>query len=364
MIKPKPKPSPVGSRAMATVVTVALLLGAWVGLKGTAVPAFASGRDVIRELDPLLFQRYAAPAPPADEAETQPEEAPAEEPDVPVPAEVVSFDEEVGAAMEGLEDRFTSEPVSTPAAERDAGGAGEGAGPQGITEEVPDARFEALFGGGGDVVVEGAAARRSGRAAGDRGGVGLGITERPSAAGSTGAAGSGDASGSGAGAGAAPTLDAPTATRREATAESEVEIGEFEPESFDGSAADRLATWMRRNGAELPVGVRAHMNYQPSFLTSVVPFTSEGREWELFLMFNESLRELHIVLVEGDRSIYMIDRGFQEESRSLREGTVRRVDGEIMAVDSRSVSASGERARDFYNVFLSWWEAVKDDVGN
>lgn len=363
MIKPKPKPSPVGSRAMATVVTVALLLGAWVGLKGTAVPAFASGRDVIRELDPLLFQRYAAPAVPEDEAEaeTEPEEAPVEEPEVP--AEVVSFDEEVGAAMEGLEDRFTSEPLSTPAAERDAGGAGEGAGPAGIAEEVPDARFEALFGGGGDVVVEGAAARRSGRASGDRGGVGLGITEQPSAAGATGVTGAGDRTRSGVAA-AGPALDAPTTTRREATAESEVEIGEFEPESFDGSAADRLATWMRRNPADLPVGVRAHVNFQPSFLTSVVPFTSEGREWELFLMFNESLRELHIVLVEGDRSIYMIDRGFQEESRSLREGTVRRVDGEIMAVDSRSVSASGERARDFYNVFLSWWESVSDDVGS
>lgn len=356
MIKPKPKPSPVASRTMGTVVTVALLLGAWVGLKGTAVPAFASGRDVIRELDPLLFQRYAAPEPPADEAEAQPEEAPVEEPEVPT--EVVSFDEEVGAAMEGLEEMFTSDPVSTPAAEPEAADAAEGAGPAGIAEEVPDARFEALFGGGGDVVVEGAAARRPGRAAGDRGGVGLGITEQPSAAGSTAVPGSRDASAAG------PALAAPGATRREATAESEVEIGEFEPESFDGSAADRLATWMRRNEADLPVGVRAHVNFQPSFLTSVVPFNSEGREWELFLMFNESLRELHIVLVEGDRSIYMIDRGFQEESRSLREGTVRRLDGEIVAVDSRSVSTSGERARDFYNVFLSWWESVKDDVGN
>jgi len=60
----------------------------------------------------------------------------------------------------------------------------------------------------------------------------------------------------------------------------------------------------------------------------------------------------------------MIDRGFQEESRSLREGTVRRLDGRIVAVDSRTASASSERAQDFYNVFLSWWESVNDDAGS
>ncbi len=79
-------------------------------------------------------------------------------------------------------------------------------------------------------------------------------------------------------------------------------------------------------------------------------------------MFNESLRELHIVLVEGDRSVYLIDRGFQEQSRSLREGTVRRFEGEILAVDSRTGAASSDRAREFYNVFLSWWEVAKQDV--
>jgi hypothetical protein len=31
-------------------------------------------------------------------------------------------------------------------------------------------------------------------------------------------------------------------------------------------------------------------------------------------------------------------------------------------VDSRSGAASSDRARDFYNVFLSWWEVAKVDV--
>ncbi|NIR77761.1 MAG: hypothetical protein GWO00_05035, partial [Gemmatimonadetes bacterium] len=322
------------------------------------VPAFSSGRDVIRELDPLLFQRYAAPPPAEESAEPdeadEPEEAPEE------PAEVVSFDEEVGAAVAELERIFAEEEAAPLPAERTTG---DEPGAPGIAEDIPSDRFEALFGGGDALGVAGTtAAPRPGRPGADRGGVGLGITERSAGEAAAGAPGGGaDAPGRG-GADLGAGLEAVTATRREATGESEVVIGEYEAESLTGSEADRLGAWMRGHSAALPVGVRAHVNFEPSFLTSVVPFSSEGREWELFLMFNESLRELHIVLVEGDRSIYMIDRGFQEESRSLREGTVRRVDGEIMAIDSRSASASGERAREFYNVFLSWWESAKDDV--
>ena len=353
MIKPKPKPPATASRATALVMTATFLLGSWAGLKELAVPAFASGRDVIRELDPLLFQRYAAPAPPEEptSAPDQPDEAPesAEE-----PAEVVSFDQEVGAAMEELERMFASDEPAVPAAERSTDGAE--AGSPGIAETPADERFEALFGAGDELAVPGGPAARPGRGADQRGGVGVGITERLGSTEEPETTPTDPVA-------APPVLDAITETRREATAESEVVIGDFEAESFDGSAADRLASWMRNNEAPLPVGVRAHVNFQPSFLTSAVPISAQGREWELFLMFNESLRELHIVLVEGDRSIYMIDRGFQEESRSLREGTVRRLDGEIVAVDSRTASASTDQAQDFYNVFLSWWETVKDDAG-
>lgn len=354
MIKPKPKPSQAPSRAMATLITAALMLGAYVGLKGLAVPAFASSGDVIRELDPLIFERYAAPPPPEDAvAPSADEEESADAAEES--AEVVSFDEEVGAAVEELERIFAEEEAAPPTSDRPGTASEDGA--PGIAEDAAADRFEALFGAGDALDVGDAAERRSAR--GDRGVVGLGINER-----STGEAGGDDQGSARAGEGGAPDLDALTETRRAATVESEVVIGEFEPESFDGTAADRLAAWMREHEAPLPVGVRAHVNFQPSFLTSTVPIVADGREWELFLMFNESLRELHIVLVEGNRSIYMIDRGFQEESRSLREGTVRRTGGEIVAISSRTASASSDRAQDFYNVFLSWWNAVKDDVGS
>ena len=70
MIRPKPKPSAAKPRGIAVGVTALLLVGAQAGLQGLAVPAFASGRSVIRELDPLMLERFAIPPEPATEAET------------------------------------------------------------------------------------------------------------------------------------------------------------------------------------------------------------------------------------------------------------------------------------------------------
>jgi hypothetical protein len=348
VIRPRPKPGDARPRGVAVGFTLLLLVGAQAGLKGVPVPAFASGRDMIRELDPLVFERFATPPPPeapSDVPEDDVPEEPAEEP------ASMTFDQEVGLAMEQLEERFAGDPVAPVVADR-TGPDGDAPG-VGISADVPADRFESLF-GADDGVVVGRAGR--GRATSDRearGGLGIGINERLA----DGPDSTPDVSVAG------PDVAVETGTGRANGAEaSEVEISEFSSESFDGSEADRLALWMRTHPAELPIGVRVHVNYEPTFLTSTALFASEGRNWELFLMFNESLRELHLVLVDGDRSVYLIDRGFLEQSRSLREGTVRRTRGEIIAVDSRSGAASSDRARDFYNVFLSWWEVAKVDV--
>ena len=179
--------------------------------------------------------------------------------------------------------------------------------------------------------------------------VGVGIEERP-------AEDRSDATSSSA---AGPSVAVPVGTARAGVEEGgELQIGTQDAEAFDESSADRLGRWMRENPSDLPIGVRVHMNYEPSFLTAATVFRSDDRSFELFLMYNESLREVHVVLVEGDQSVYLIDRGFQEQSRSLREGSVRRTAGSIVAVDSRSGVASGDRSQEFYNVFLSWWGAV------
>jgi hypothetical protein len=351
MIRPKPKPGQGRQRGVALGVTVALLLGMHAGLKGIPVPAFASSKDVIRELDPLIFERLAAPLPPEDASDPVAEEVSEE---VPNEGEGrPTLEQEVGLAMEQLERRFSSDEGASTAGERspEVGGAPI----SGIADDVAGGRFESLFGTGDEVLVGRASRGRVRQPRSGQAGVGVGITERLADPAEERTAGSADADG--------PAVSVETAAARgDVEGAGEVVIREYESDTFGGSDVELLATWMRANRTELPVGVRVHLDFEPSFLTAAVPFSSEGREWELYLMFNESLRELRIVLVEGDRSVYLIDRGFQEQSQSLREGTVRRSNGEIVAVDSRSGAASSARAREFYNIFLSWWEVAKQDV--
>ena len=349
MIRPKPRPREGKQRGVAVGVTLTLMFGMHAGLKGIPVPAFASSSDVIRELDPLMFERLAAPEPP-EEPSGAPEESVPE--DVPEESAQPSLEQEVGLAMEQLERRFAGDEVAPLVNERSPV---EGEEPlSGIANDAAGGRFESLFGARDEVVV-GRARGRTPPARSEQSALGVGISERLANSAESRPLDSSNASG--------PAVSVETAAERtDAEGASEVVIREYESDSFGGSEADVLAAWMRTHPAELPVGVRVHVNFEASFLTATAPFTSGGREWELFLMFNESLRELHLVLVEGDQSVYLIDRGFQEQSRSLREGTVRRLDGEILAVDSRSGAASSDRTQEFYNVFLSWWEVAKQNV--
>jgi hypothetical protein len=350
MIRPKPAPGPGRARGMATLGTVAILVAAQIGLEGLALPAFASGRSVIRELDPLMFDRFAFRAAPdvsGDVAATPEVETPNSD------APLLTFEQEVGAAMQQLEQLFGADGPTAPALDREES-ARPGSDAGGISADVPVDRFESLFGAGGAGVPGRTGGRRpaAGRAGGA--GIGVGIQERPAAQ---------DVPPSSGGI-TGPGVSVRTGANRSGLAEgAELDITVHDPDAFDGSEADRLALWMESHPADLPVGVRVHVNYEPSFLTAVSTFSSGGREWELYLMFNQALQEVHVVLVEGDRSVYLIDRGFQEQSRSLREGVVRRSAGQIMAIDSRSGAASGEQSRDFYNVFLSWWGVARAESG-
>lgn len=352
MIRPRPKPKLGKTRAAAMILTGVLLLGVQTGLRGIPVPAFASSRDVIRELDPLMLQRFVTPPPTPDAAdgldEAAPEEVPAE------PTETRTFEQEVGSAMEELERLFAEEDVAPLDVDRVADPTASASGIEDVVDDLSDDRFESLFGVADEVV----AGRGRAPTGGDGAGLGIGINERP--------VDSGSASGAGGGLPGTATAAATarTGVERSPTSRSEEPvIDDLAPASFDGSEAQRLGEWMRANRTDLPIGVRVHVNFQPSFLTASAPFASDGAEWEIFLMFNEALEELHIVLVQGDQSVYLIDRGFQEQSRTFREGTVRRAEGTIVAVDSRTGAASSERAQQFYDLFLAWWESVKNDAG-
>lgn len=335
-------------RFIVTASTVVVMLGSYTGLRSTPVPAFGSGAAIIRQLDPLFVERYSAPPVADPEEETVARSANEEE---------AALDREVGSAIEELERRFggSDAPTSrTAAGERTATNGG-------ISADRNDDRFRAVF-GEADAIPDlppraGAIPERI-RATGNaaRGGGGIAIApHRP---------GAGRVVEDVAEATAAPVVVAVGADGRTHAPEAptEVIIHEYRPETFQRTDVALLSDWMTRNPADLPVGVKVHLRQQPTFLTAAMPLVSGDREIELYLMFNPGLRELHIVLVEGDRSVYLIDRGFKEQSRSLREGTVRRLDGEIVAVDSHAGAASSDRAGEFYSIFLSWWEVAKTDA--
>jgi hypothetical protein len=133
-------------------------------------------------------------------------------------------------------------------------------------------------------------------------------------------------------------------------------------EDYTSLEVQKLIQWMKAHPAGLPPGVEQLVGYQPSYLSSKIASlqTSDG-EYEMYLMCKQSLREVHVVLVQGGRARYMVDRSFQKQSRKFRVGPVRRSDDTIVGVQTEARARGGE-AEQFYSVFLSWWEKAKQDV--
>jgi hypothetical protein len=126
-----------------------------------------------------------------------------------------------------------------------------------------------------------------------------------------------------------------------------------------------LVEWMRKNPATLPVPIRRLMaedRWDPSFLSSRVKFGVSEKLYDMLLMCKEEIYEVHIVLVERNDATYLIDRNFQKESNSLRVGGVDISDGDIASVQSQMQAAGDRRTREFYQIFLSWWDSVKHEV--
>ncbi len=125
-----------------------------------------------------------------------------------------------------------------------------------------------------------------------------------------------------------------------------------------------LLEWMRRHPVDLPEVVDRFMGFQPGNLTSRVVFNIEGRRFEMLLLCVEATYEVRVVLLEGDDVTYLIDEGFKKQSNYLRLGNLtRQPNGEIMRFGSVMRAASDRRTQEFYQIFLSWWDTVKDEVG-
>ena len=119
---------------------------------------------------------------------------------------------------------------------------------------------------------------------------------------------------------------------------------------------DELIRWMRLRPGELPSGIKRHTDWRAGNLTSKAVITREGETYELYLLARAPIREIHVVLVTGSKTYYLIDRSFRKEGRKFRTGTARRSEAVITGVVSEERAAASPEAAHFYNVFLSWWQ--------
>ena len=136
-------------------------------------------------------------------------------------------------------------------------------------------------------------------------------------------------------------------------------------EGYDDFAAiyKPLVEWMKLHPAELPDVVKRFMKYQPGDLTSWVNFSIENREFEMFLLCVESTYEVRLALIEQLDVTYLIDQGFRKKSNFLRVGAINRLENnEILKFGTKLRAPSDQRAAEFYQLFLSWWEEVKHEV--
>ncbi len=125
-----------------------------------------------------------------------------------------------------------------------------------------------------------------------------------------------------------------------------------------------LAEWMRKNPRDLSEVVDRFMGYQPGNLTTSETFVVGDRHFEIFLLCVDATYEVRVCLVEGNEITYLIDQGFKKQSNFLRVGSLTRVPGQnaIHRFGSELREASDQRAQQFYQIFLSWWETVRHEV--
>ena len=166
----------------------------------------------------------------------------------------------------------------------------------------------------------------------------------------------------------APALGEPEVARRGANAirvDRPEPMAAAEPEtrrSVQASAdstllkVDAIMEWMQLHASALPPGIRRHVGQRRGDLTARAATVHEGTPFEVFLLARIPVREIHVVLVRGQETYYLIDRSFQREGRSFRTGYARRTSGVIQGVVSEEKPASSREASRFYSVFLAWWD--------
>jgi len=127
---------------------------------------------------------------------------------------------------------------------------------------------------------------------------------------------------------------------------------------LEAEATEKIVQWMRMKQAELPPGIKRHMEYHPGTMTSFASLEYGEENVELYLMVRMPSEELHVVVVRGNATYYVVDPSFKREGRRFRIGVAHRTDGEITAITSEERAASHQSALHHYDVFLAWWDQL------
>ncbi|MXY07744.1 MAG: hypothetical protein F4058_02035 [Rhodothermaceae bacterium] len=128
---------------------------------------------------------------------------------------------------------------------------------------------------------------------------------------------------------------------------------------LQNAEAKKIIEWMRLSRSELPPGIQRHVDYQPGNLSATSTIDQANEIWEIYLMARMPSEELHIVIVRGEASYYIVDPSFKREGRRFRLGVVRRSGGEITGITSEERAASSAEVSLHYEVFLAWWDKLR-----
>jgi hypothetical protein len=361
MISPEPREDESERRRVAVLTTTGLVTLVALLVAFVSVPNFASPQEEFRKLDPQRFadfQTEPEPKPKENESENESESEEEESPE---------------KAQEDAEPQRAPERVEAP--EVSTGGLNANPTTSQATQQSQDPSSSESSGGNSSVEVE---RKDVGEAGGAETFDGPSETALPSGdnnQATSGADGSGIsiAEGSGSGQGSSTGDDLGGGGGEVAAGEGgpaggeggasvEVSLKDVSQEDYGNLEVSKLIKWMKQNPAPLPEGVEQFVSYEEDYLSSRRrPIEVEDETYELYLMCKESLKEVHVVLVQDNRAQYLVDRDFRKQSRKFRAGPVQRSGGEIVSVQSQG-KPRGEEAERFYGVFLSWWGEAKKDV--
>lgn len=123
--------------------------------------------------------------------------------------------------------------------------------------------------------------------------------------------------------------------------------------------AKKIIQWIRLTESDLPPGIKRHVGYQSGNLSATALLEHEGESWEIYLMARMPSEELHVVIVRGSATYYVVDPSFKRDGRRFRLGVARRSGGQITGVTSEEHAASSSEATAHYDVFLAWWDELR-----